>query len=138
MIRPDLNALQRLVADGQRHEVDVAQAAHAQLGEQPAGAEPAGDVHSGIHDSRPAWQRVDINPQLARPRRGGVNERPCAFVHSESRHRRTLYRSNRSDRSDRSDRSKSAEQIEPERLERLERSAFERLERFERFERLER
>ena len=74
---------------------------HSSASSRPA-RQPAGDVHSGIDDSRPAWQRVDINPQLARPRRGSVNERPRAFVHSESDIERTLYRSNRSDRSNRS------------------------------------
>ena len=135
MIRPDLDALQRLVADGQRHEVDVAQAAHAQLGEQPAGGESAGDVHSGIDNSRPAWQRVDINPQLARPRRGGINERPRAFVHSEVGHRTNTipfesFESFESFGTFGPFEKRGADRTR--RLGRLERSAFERLERFER------
>ena len=50
MIRPDVNARQRLVADGEGNEVDVTEPAHANLGEEPPGGEPANGVHASIDE----------------------------------------------------------------------------------------
>jgi hypothetical protein len=90
MIRPHLNARQRLVPDGQRDEFDVTEPAHAQLGEQPAGGEPANRVHARIEHTGAAWQPLHINPQLARASRCRISERPRAFVHSKINHSRQL------------------------------------------------
>ena len=66
MIGPHLHAGPRLAADRERHEVEVAEPAHAQLGQQPAGRESTGHGDAGIEDAGPTRQRVRAEAQLLR------------------------------------------------------------------------
>src|SRR5262249_34388772 len=83
VIRPDLETGPRLLLDRHRSEIDVPKAAHADLGEGATCAQAARRADAGVDDARSAWQRVDVDLELARGQLASIRERPRTLVHPE-------------------------------------------------------
>jgi hypothetical protein len=91
MVGPHLDARPRLLTDRQRHVIELAESAHAQLREQPSGREATGHVNARIEHARAAGERRYGEAHLLRVRRSGIGQHPRALVHSQIlRHRRPL------------------------------------------------
>ena len=87
MVGPHVDAGPRVSADRERRELDVSEAAHAQLRQRKARSEAAWHVDAGIHHARAARERLDRNSQLVRTRDVLVRQRVRAIVHSKVSHK---------------------------------------------------
>ena len=85
MVGPDLKAGPRFPGDGERRQLGVAHAAHAQLGEKQTGGQAAGDVHARVEHAGAAVQRVRAHAQEIGVRDGIIHERPGALVQVQAR-----------------------------------------------------
>ena len=86
MVGPHVHAGPRLAADRERGELDVPEAAHAQLGQRKARGEAARHVHAGIHDARAGRKRLHGDPKFGRTLDVFVREQARALVHSKVSH----------------------------------------------------
>ena len=85
MVGPDLDAGPRLAADCQRHERDVPESAHADLGERSSRGQAAWRLDADIQHARSTGERVYARTQLGRVLRDPVAEGPRPIVHPETR-----------------------------------------------------
>ena len=85
MVGPDVKAGPGFPGDGERRQLDVADTAHAELGEKKTGGHTARDVDAGVEHAGAAAQNVRTHAQQVGVRDGVIDERPGALVQVQAR-----------------------------------------------------